>query len=456
VKEIVSYINAHQEDFIAALKDCLRIPSISVSKAHAQDVARCADFLAKRLLDLGLTRSEVFPTKRHPIVYGEWLGAPGKPTVLVYGHYDVQPVDPLNEWVNPPFDPAIRKGDLYARGAIDDKGQVYIHLGAIESFLKVRGRLPINLKIFLEGEEEIGSPNLEDFLKTYLHLLKADVVIISDTPMLDRGIPSICYGLRGLCYMEIEVSGPKQDLHSGVLGGIVDNPVHILAQILSRLKDKNGKVLVPGFYKDVRPIPSHERKMLAKLPISEKRIQGITGCPKLTGEKGYRMLERMWARPTLDVNGIFGGFSGDGTKTIIPAKASAKVSMRLVPDQDPDEIAKNFKRYVEKIAPSTVRVRVIKHHGSEAFLEKIDHPVFECTKRALEKAFGKKAHFIREGGSIPFVNTISQALKKPCILLGFGLPDENAHAPNERLNLENFHKGILSVAHLYHEISSAF
>lgn len=455
MKEVVSYINSHQKEFISDLKECLRIPSISVSKSHAQDVARCADFLAQKLLDLGLTRSKVYPTKRHPIVYGEWLGAPGKPTVLVYGHYDVQPVDPLNEWINPPFDPDIRGGDLYARGAIDDKGQVYIHLGAIGSFFKVYRKLPVNLKIFLEGEEEIGSPNLEDFLKKYLNLLKADVVIISDTPMLDRGVPSICYGLRGLCYMEIEVSGPKQDLHSGVLGGIVDNPVHVLAQILSKLKDKNGKVLVPGFYKDVNSIPSQERKMLAQLPISEKRIQGITGCPKLTGEKGYRMLERMWARPTLDVNGIFGGFSGDGTKTIIPAKAFAKVSMRLVPDQDPDRIARNFERYVEKIAPPTVRVRVIKHHGSRAFLERIDHPVFECTKKALEKAFGKKAYFIREGGTIPFVKTISKALKKPCLLLGFGLPDENAHAPNERLNLENFHKGILSVANLYHEISNA-
>ncbi|MBI1870152.1 MAG: dipeptidase [Chlamydiae bacterium] len=453
MEKVLNYVDSHRGDFLSALSDCLRIPSISVSPSHVQEVARCANFLAGRLKNLGLKSVKVFPTERHPIVYGEWLEAALKPTVLVYGHYDVQPVDPLNEWVNPPFEPQVRKGDLYARGAIDDKGQVYIHLSAIEAFLKTEGRLPVNLKILLEGEEEIGSPNLEKFLKTHRDLLKSDFVIISDTPMLDKGVPSICYGLRGLCYMELEVTGPVQDLHSGMWGGTLENPANALAGILSRLKGKDGKILIPNFYKEVQPLSKHERKMLAQLPFSEKKFLKMMGVKELIGEKGYTTFERMWARPTLDINGIFGGFSGEGSKTIIPAKVGAKVSMRLVPNQDPKKIAIAFQKYIKKISPPTVKVKVIKHHGSQAFLERLDHPVLEIASRALETAFGKKAHFIREGGSIPFVKTISDIMKKPCLLLGFGLPDENAHAPNERLHLDNFYKGILSMVDLYDRLS---
>ncbi|MBI1883765.1 MAG: dipeptidase [Chlamydiae bacterium] len=453
MQQVLSYIQKHQNDFLNNLNECLRIPSISVSPSHVSDVARCADFLAQRLKEMGMKRVEIFPTKRHPIVYAEWLEAPGHPTVLVYGHYDVQPVDPLNEWVKPPFEPDIRGGRLYARGSVDDKGQVYIHLSALEAYFRTWGRLPLNVKVLIEGEEEIGSPSLKNFLKEQKNLLKADEVIISDTPMLDREVPSICYGLRGLCYMEIHVSGSSQDLHSGMWGGTVENPVHVLAGILSKLKDKNGRILIPGFYKDVYPLSKTERRMLARLPASEKKLLKVTGSLKFTGEKGFSTLERMWARPTLDVNGIFGGFSGEGSKTIIPAKVGAKVSMRLVPDQDPDKIASAFKKHVEKISPLTVNVKVIKHHGSRAFLERLNHPIFEVAKRALEKAFGKKAHFIREGGSIPFVRTISDILKKPCVLLGFGLPDENAHAPNERLDLVNFFKGIEGMAYFYGDLA---
>lgn len=452
MKNILSYIDTHQNQFIENLNTCLRIPSISVSPSHVGEVARCAEFLAKRLRDLEFDSVQIFSTQRHPIVYGEWLKAPGKPTVLVYGHYDVQPVDPLNEWVSPPFEPTIRGGELFARGAIDDKGQVYIHLSALEAILKTRGNLPVNVKIFLEGEEEIGSPSLNAFLKQYKNLLKADAIIISDTPMLDKGAPSICYGLRGLCYMEIEVTGPFQDLHSGVWGGVVENPAMALTRILSQLKNEEGRVLIPSFYRDVHALSSQERRMLARLPYSEKKFLKLTGARKITGEKGFTAFERIWARPTLDINGISGGFSGEGSKTIIPAKASAKVSMRLVPDQDPEKIAKDFKKYIKKIASPNVHVKVIKHHGSKAFLEDLNEPVLKVAEKALEKAFGKKACFIREGGTIPFVKTISDFFKKPCLLLGFGLPDENAHAPNEKLNLENFHKGIVSVAYLLEEM----
>jgi len=453
MKEIVDYIRRNEKQFIEDLDKCLRIPSISVSRDHKKDVKRCAEFLKNKLGEIGFKNCKIFKTPLHPIVYAEWMQAPGKPTLLIYGHYDVQPVDPLNEWLNPPFEPQIRGGDLYARGSVDDKGQVYIHLSALKAFYKVHRKFPLNVKVFLEGEEEIGSPSLEDFMKKYKNLLKADYVIISDTPMLDKGVPSICYGLRGLCYMELEVTGPSQDLHSGILGGIVANPAHALVRILEQLKDLDGKVKVPGFYQDVRSLSKKERKMLSQLPNTEKKILKMTGSPALHGEKGFTTFERMWARPTLDINGVFGGFSGQGSKTIIPAKAGAKVSMRLVPDQDPDKIAIQFKKYIEKIAPKNVRVRVVKHHGSRAFLENFNQPVFDCIQKSLTKAFGKKAYFMREGGTIPFVKSISEILKIPCLLLGFGLPDENAHAPNERLHLENYQKGILSMAYFYDDLS---
>lgn len=448
-----NYVDKHRVQLIHQLEDCLRIPSISVSETHKNDVARCAAFLKNHVTRIGLENARVIETEKHPVLYADWLNAPGRPTILVYGHYDVQPVDPISQWINPPFEPQVRTGDLYARGSVDDKGQVYIHLSAIEAILKTQGRLPVNLKLFIEGEEEIGSPSLASFLKKYRNLLNADAVLISDTPMLDKGIPSICYGLRGLCYMEIEVTGPVQDLHSGVWGGAIDNPARALTEVLSTLKDQCGRVLIPHFYEDVRPISAVERKMLKALPVSEKKLLKFTGASGWYGEKGYSILERIWTRPTLDINGLFGGFSGPGSKTIIPARAGAKVSMRLVPDQDPKKIAKAFKAHVRKMAPVSVKIRVIEHHGSPAFLEDFRQPIFRVAESALEKAFGKKAYFIREGGTIPFVKTISDRLRKPCVLLGFGLPDENAHAPNERLHLNNFFLGIKSMIHFYEQLA---
>lgn len=454
MEKIIEYINRNRQRYIDELVEIVKIPSISCSSEHSADVQRCAVYLKERLLAAGLMRAEVIPTPLHPVVYAEWLGAPGRPTVLIYGHYDVQPVEPLDQWMSPPFEPEIRHGELYGRGTVDDKGQVYAHLMAVEAWMKNEGRLPINVKFIVEGEEEIGSLHLESFLNEHRQLLQADVVVISDTPMLDRGVPSICYGLRGLTYMEIEVEGPTMDLHSGSFGGIVANPANVLCQIVAQLKDAEGRVTIPGFYDKVVPLSEDERARLAALPFDEQQYLALTGSPAPFGEPGYTTLERMWARPTLDVNGFVSGHTGEGSKTIIPSKALAKVSMRLVPHQDPDEIAEQFIAYVHAIAPPTVRVQVRKLSAGAGFLAPYDHPAFQAAIDALEQGFGTKAVFIREGGSIPFVNTIYEALNVPCILLGLGLPDENSHAPNEKLNLVNYHQGIISCAYLYQALAN--
>lgn len=453
MEKIIRYINAHRQRYIDELIDIVKIPSISSSREHTPHVRRCAEVLKEHMLRAGLRRARIMPTPGHPVVYGEWVEAPGKPTLLIYGHYDVQPVEPLEAWITPPFQPEIRHGELYGRGTVDDKGQLYIHLKAVEAWFRNEGRLPVNVKFIAEGEEEIGSLHLEEFLRQHKDLLRADVVIISDTPMLDRGIPSICYGLRGLTYMEIEVQGPTTDLHSGSFGGIVANPANVLCEIIARLKDERGRVTIPGFYDKVVPISEQERQNLARLPFDEQAYFQLTGAPAPFGEEGFTMLERLWARPTLDVNGLVSGHTGEGEKTIIPARALAKVSMRLVPNQDPDEIAGLFEDYVRGIAPPMVRVTVRKCSTGVGFLASSEHPAFQAAIRALEKGFGRQAVFIREGGSIPFVGTIHGILQRPCILLGFGLPDENSHAPNEKLNLENYHQGIISCAYLYQELA---
>lgn len=451
---IVRFINHNQKRFIEDLKSCVRIPSVSSQSGRKKEVARCAEFLKKELHRIGFKKVTITPTKRHPVVLAEWRHPkPGKPTVLIYGHYDVQPEEPLDLWKTPPFHPTVRGRELFGRGVIDDKGQVYIHLKALEAHLKVNGQLPLNVKFLIEGEEEIGSPNLEDYLLAHQQELKADYLVISDTPMLKKGIPSICYGLRGICYMEVEVSGPFQDLHSGGWGGIIANPANVLAEMISKLKDKNGRILIPGFYDDVKPLTSKERRALRRLPADRASYLKLAGCPEFDGEKGYSLFERVWGRPTLDVNGIFGGYTGEGAKTIIPSKATAKISMRLVPDQNHNKVAKHFTQYIQQIAPKTVRVKVTSLHGGEPFYSNIDHPAFDAAMRALKKGFGKEPVYIREGGSIPFVNTMANILKKPALLVGFGLPDENAHAPNEKINLDNFHRGILSCAYLYEELA---
>jgi acetylornithine deacetylase/succinyl-diaminopimelate desuccinylase-like protein len=447
MENVVSFIRENRDRYVADLVEFLKIPSISSSTRHNQDTERCARFVADLMRKAGLQRAEIFDTPGHPVVYGEWCQAPGRPTVLVYGHYDVQPVDPLDLWVSPPFEPAIRNGELYARGSADDKGQVYIHIAAVEAHLKRNGKLPVNVKFLVEGEEEVGSENLGKFVDTHREMLRSDVVLISDTAMFQRGVPSICYGLRGLCYFQIDLRGSSTDLHSGSFGGAVANPGYVLAQILAFMKDRNGKVTIPGFYKDVKPLTARERKEFKRLPHSDRKYARDIGAPALTGEKGYSTLERTWVRPTFEVNGILAGFTGEGAKTVIPAVAMAKISMRLVPDQDPDKIAKLFERHMKKICPRTVEMKVTRMHGGQPWVAPIDHPAIRAAAKAFEKGFGKRPVYTREGGSIPVVATFADVLKIPSVLMGIGVPDENAHAPNEKLVLENFHGGILSSAH---------
>lgn len=453
--DVLAFIDTHRQRFVDELAEWVRIPAISSEPAHDPDLVKNAEHLAAALRGLGADAVEVWPTKGHPAVFAEWNHAPGKPTLLVYGHHDVQPVDPLNEWVTPPFEPAIREGRMWGRGVVDDKGQVYIHVKAIEAFVRAAKtkKLPINLKLIVEGEEEVGSMNLDDLLRAKADRLEADFVCVSDTAMFGRGIPSLCVGLRGLMYLEVHVEGPNVDLHSGSFGGGVANPINVLARMIARLHDDDGRITVPGFYDKVVELTPKERAEIASLPFDEAEWLRSTGSPAVVGEKGFSTLERVWARPTLDCNGVSGGFEQEGAKTIIPARAMAKISCRLVPHQEPEEIAKLVGEHLERIAPPGVRVKVTYLHGGRPYLAPTDHPVFEVAKRAFTRAFGKPTVFIREGGSIPFVRTIADATGKPCLLMGFGQPDENAHAPNEWLDLENFHLGVKSAAFLYDELS---
>ena len=453
MKDVISFIDAHRARFVDELKEWVRIPSVSSDPDRAADVQRSAEHLATALGTLKPSRLEVWPTAGHPAVFAHWQQVPGAPTLLIYGHHDVQPVDPLTEWVSPPFQPTIREGRLWGRGVVDDKGQVYIHAKAIESFVRTIGRLPINLKMIVEGEEEVGSSHLDELLRARSHDLAADFVCVSDTAMFGRGIPSLCVGLRGLAYLEVRVDGPSMDLHSGSFGGGVLNPVNALARMIASLHDVEGRVTVAGFYDDVVPLTEAERTDMARLPFDEREWLRSTGAPSLAGESGYSTLERIWARPTLDCCGISGGFQGPGAKTIIPARASAKVSCRLVPNQEPDDIARTLVAHFEQVAPPGIRLHVEVTQGGRPYLAPTTHPIYEVAKRAFSKAFGKPTVFMREGGSIPFVRTIADATGKPCLLMGFGQPDENAHAPNEWLDLDNYHLGIKSAAYLYEEIA---
>jgi acetylornithine deacetylase/succinyl-diaminopimelate desuccinylase-like protein len=452
---VLDYINTNRDRYVEELKHYLAIPSISALPEHQADVRRCAEWTADEMRRIGLQNVRLVETPGFPVVYGDWLGAEGAPTILFYGHYDVQPVDPIELWDSPPFEATVRDGEIYARGAADDKGQVFMHFKAIEAHLKQNGRLPVNIKIILEGEEEVGSANLDNFVKEHRDELKADVVVISDSPMFDRGVPSICYGLRGLAYFQIDLRGTKSDLHSGSFGGAVANPAFVLANILAQMKDRGGRVKIPGFYDDVRELREEEREQWKRLPFNEKRYAKELGAPRLFGESGYSTLERVWARPTFEVNGILSGFTGEGAKTVIPAVAMAKVSMRLVPDQDPDKIARLFEEYVRKVAPKTVEVKVTRMHGGKPWMTEFDNKYVQAAGRAIEKGFGQKPVFNREGGSIPVVATFQEILGLPSVLFGVGLPDENAHAPNEKLDLGNFHGGIIASAYLYDEIAKS-
>src|SRR6187431_2126138 len=451
---VIDFINVNRDRYLDELKAFLAIPSISALPEHAGDVKHCAEWCADEMRRIGLQNVRLVETPGNPVVYGDWLGASGAPTILFYGHYDVQPVDPLNLWESPPFEATIRDGEIYARGAADDKGQVFMHLKAIEAHMKQNGKLPVNIKVILEGEEEVGSANLDDFVKAHKDELSADVVVISDSPMFDRGVPSICYGLRGLVYFQIDLRGTKSDLHSGSFGGAVANPAMVLAQILAQMKDKGGRVKIPGFYDDVRPLRDEERAEFKKLPFNETRYRKELGAPKLFGESGYSTLERTWARPTFDINGLLSGFTGEGAKTVLPATAMAKVSMRLVPDQDPQKIGDLFEEYVRKICPKTVELKITRMHGGRPWMAEFDNKFVRAAGRAIEQGFGKTPVFNREGGSIPVVATFQQELGIPSVLFGVGLPDDNLHAPNEKLDLGNFHNGIIASAFLYQEIAA--
>lgn len=450
---VIDFIHTNRDRYVSELKNYLAIPSISALPQHAADVKRCAEWTSEEMRRIGLENVRLIETPGNPIAYGEWLQAPGAPTILFYGHYDVQPVDPVDLWESPPFEATVRDGEIYARGAADDKGQVFMHFKAIEAHLKKAGRLPLNIKVMIEGEEEVGSAHLDDFVRANKPQLAADVVVISDSAMFDRGVPSICYSLRGLVYCQIDLRGTKMDLHSGVFGGAVANPAMVLAQVLAQMKDRGGRVKIPGFYDAVRPLSDAERAEWHKLPFNERKYKKELGAPKLFGESGYSVLERVWARPTFEVNGLLSGFTGEGAKTVIPAVAMAKVSMRLVADQDPDTIAQLFDAYVTKVAPKTVEVTVTRMHGGRPWITEYDNPFVQAAGRAIEQGFGKAPVFCRDGGSIPVVSTFQEELGVPSVLFGVGLPDENAHAPNERLDLDNFHNGIVASAILYTEIA---
>jgi acetylornithine deacetylase/succinyl-diaminopimelate desuccinylase-like protein len=454
VKEILNYINSNINSYIEELKDFLRIQSISTLPENQNDMQAAAQFVADKIKQAGIEKVKIYQTEGHPIVYAEWLGAPGKPTVLIYGHYDVQPADPIELWNTSPFEPVIKDGKIYARGATDDKGQMYVHIKSVESFFKVNGSLPVNVKFLIEGEEEIGSSNLYSFLKNNTDLLKCDAVLISDTSLWEEGVPTITYGLRGISYMEVEVTGPNRDLHSGTYGGAVPNPVNILADIISKLKDKNGRITIHGFYDDVLKPTKQEKENLKKLKYSEKEFAKSIGIKKSVGEKGYSLLERIWSRPTLDCNGIVGGFTGKGAKTIIPSKASAKISMRLVPNQNPQKIEKLFSKYIKKIAPDYVDIKITSIHGGSPFIAKLNQPIMKVAAKAMSEAFGKETVFMREGGSIPIVVDFAEKLKATPVLMGLGLDSENLHSPNEHFNLNHFRLGIISSAYFINDLAN--
>ncbi len=448
----VDFAHQNHARFLSELKDLLRIPSISTLPEHKDDCRRAAGTLAAELNRIGIENVRIIETKGHPLVYGDWLHAASKPTVLCYGHYDVQPTDPLDEWLSPPFEPAERNGNLYARGAVDDKGQVWAQVKALESLFAANKSLPINVRVIFEGEEEVGGEGIAEYVASKPADLKADFALVSDTELFAPGLPTLCVGLRGMIYTEIEVRGARTDLHSGMYGGAAPNPFTSLAQIIARLKDEQGHIQIPGFYDDIIPPSAEELKAWRGLPFDEEHYRTHeVGVRQLVGEEGYSVLERTWARPTLDVHGIPGGFTGAGAKTVIPAKALAKVSMRLVPGMTPAKAFAQYKNYVEKIAPAGVDVEVRLIHSGDPCLIPVNNPYIQAATKALREVWGKDTVFIRSGGSIPIVGDFDRHLGLPSVMMGFGLPDDNIHAPNEKFNLKNFELGIESLIRFLEE-----
>ncbi|WP_420631952.1 dipeptidase [Candidatus Leptofilum sp.] len=443
----ITYARAHQADYLAELIDFLRIPSISTQPERTDDTAVAAQWLADKMKQAGLENVEIITTQRHPLVYADWLHAGDAPTVLIYGHYDVQPAEPLELWDSPPFEPTVRDDYLYARGSSDDKGQAYIHAKAVEAILQSNGRLPVNVKFIVEGEEESGGESLEAFIPQNKAKLAADVALVSDTAMVSAQQPAIVYGLRGMCYAYIDIEGPKRDLHSGSFGGGINNPLNVLGHIIAKLKDEDGRILMPGFYDAVRPLTEQERNILAQFPLDEAAWLAESGAPEPWGDPDYTLVERLGARPTLDVHGIIGGYTGPGAKTVLPAKVHAKLSMRLVPDQDPDEIFRLLKAYVAKLAPPSVKVTVTLEHGALASITDFNIPAMQAAAKAYATAFGQEPVFMREGGSIPVVSQFQSELGLETVLMGFGLPGDQIHAPNERFYLPNFYRGIETSIH---------
>jgi acetylornithine deacetylase/succinyl-diaminopimelate desuccinylase-like protein len=449
-RDALAYAQFHRDHYLTDLRALMRIPSISTLSDHSRDMHRAAHWLVDKLAEIGFQHAKVMATAGHPVVYADWLQAgPTAPTLLVYGHYDVQPVDPIDAWHTPPFEPTIIDENLYGRGAADDKGQLYIHLAAAEAYLKSGGRLPLNLKVMLEGEEELGSPNLAGFVSEHQDLLKADAAVISDTGMIDTDTPAIVTSVRGLAYMEIFLRGSGQDLHSGMYGGVVENPLNVMVRLLASLHDRRGRIAIPGFYEHVREATAAERAAMHSDMITDETILAETGASEPWGEPGYTVAERKGIRPSLDIHGITGGFTGEGQKTVIPAVASAKVSMRLVPDQDPVEIAELFRAYILDIAPGTVAARVKTLGADRGAVVDISAPAIRSAAKAYERVFGREPVYLREGGSLPVVAMLIDVLHTPVAMIGFGLPDDNLHAPNEKFCLPNFFRGVETAIHYY-------
>ena len=448
--DLDAYLSTHDARIHDELFDLLRIPSVSARSEHAPDVQRAAEWIRSALERIGIA-AEIHQTPGHPIVLGEWRKAPGAPTVLVYGHYDVQPAEPLELWHSPPFEPTVREGKIFARGSVDDKGQLFLHLKALEAHLAVRGTLPVNVIVLAEGEEEVGSENLEHFVESNAARLRADAVVISDSSMFAPGLPSILSSLRGLAYFQIDVQGPAVDLHSGSYGGAVVNPATAVARIIATFHDDNGRVAIPGFYDAVREWDPSARDQMRALPFDEAAFLHETGATSLGGERGYTILERLWARPTCEVNGLLSGYTGEGAKTVLPAKSMAKVSCRLVADQTPPLIESLMRAHVERVAPKGVTVTVTHLHGGRPWRAELRGPLFDAARRALESSFGRSPVIVGEGGSIPVVGDFERILGTPVLLMGFGLPGENAHAPNEWFSDENFTRGMRAVARFWDE-----
>ena len=446
------YAQEHQEAHLRELIDFLRIPSVSTQPEHDGDTEAAAHWLAREMGKAGLKNVRVLETEGHPLVYGDWLHAgKDRPTVLVYGHYDVQPAEPLEQWQTPPFEPGVRGDYLYGRGASDDKGQVYVHVKAVEALLQATERLPVNVKFIVEGEEESGGASLAAFIPHNRKLLAADVALVSDTTILSPEQPAIVYGLRGMCYVFLDVTGPSRDLHSGSFGGGINNPINAIGHMIARLKDEDGHILIPGFYDKVQPLSDRERQVLSEFPLKQDAWLKETGAPQAWGEPEYTLIERLGARPTLDVNGIIGGYTGSGRKTVLPSSVHAKISMRLVPDQDPAEIGELFQQYMQAVAPPSVSATVQVLASAPASLTDLTTPAIKAAAAAYREVFGREPVYMREGGSIPVVSQFQSELALETVLMGFGLPDDRIHAPNERFYLPNFYRGIRTSIRFFEE-----